>query len=133
MKRFVTPVGLAVLGVLSAGMAGTIRVWAAALPAPSAGQQPPSTSEADAIDPAAAAIWEQAVAAKGGRERLQSIRNFVVTSHEVFSRSTRPEVATHEDIERLYVLNGKMWEFADHRPGLMGASGMMIDIRRRLA
>jgi len=78
-------------------------------------------------DAFAATVWEQAIASKGGRERLQSVRNFVVRSREDFSRSTRPDVATHEDIERLYVVAGKLWEFVDHRPGIMGASGLILD------
>ncbi len=113
-------------------IAGTIRVLAAASQMPVAGHQTAASSDRDAIDPAAA-IWEQAIVANGGRDRLRSIRNFVVESHEIFSRSTRPDVATHEDIQRLYVLDGKMWEFADYRPGLMGASGLILDIRRHLA
>jgi hypothetical protein len=80
-----------------------------------------------AHDAFATTVWEQAIAAKGGRERLQSVRNFVVRSREDFSRSTRPDVATYETIERLYVVAGKLWEFVDHRPGLMGATGLILD------
>jgi hypothetical protein len=86
-----------------------------------------------AQDAFAMTVWEQAIAAKGGRERLQSVRNLVVRSREDFSRSTRPDVATHEDIERLYVVAGKLWEFVDHRPGMMGANGLILDSARQQA
>src|SRR5437660_4732658 len=73
---------------------------------------------------AASAVWEQAIAAKGGRERVHSIRNFVILSREEFSRSPRPDVATYEQLEWLLVLPDKLWGFSDHRPGLMGAGGV---------
>ena len=59
------------------------------------------------------------MAAKGGRDRLRAIRNFVVTSRQEFSRSPRPEVAVYEARERLAVLPDKLWEYTDYRPGLM--------------
>lgn len=81
----------------------------------------------------AAAVWEQAIAAKGGRDRLRAVRNFVVSSREEFRSSPRPDVATYEYLECLYDLDGRLWEFSDHRPGLMGASGRIIDVRSRFA
>jgi hypothetical protein len=49
----------------------------------------------------ARAVWEEAIRAKGGRERLRAIRNFVMASHEELTRSPRPDVAAYEDIDRL--------------------------------
>jgi hypothetical protein len=60
-------------------------------------------------------LWEEAVRAKGGRERLHSINSFVVSStsdHHVVSLPfndypLRPHVETQN--ERLYVMPGKAW------------------------
>ena len=65
-------------------------------------------------------LWEQAIAAKGGRERLYAIGNFVVSSKSRFRSSPRPDVAVGITEESLYVLPGKWWNFFDYRPGKMG-------------
>src|SRR5688572_27523992 len=83
------------------------------------------------VDKDVRSVWEQAIAAKGGRARLHAIRNFVITSETKLSNSPRPEVATREYIERLTVLPNRFWQFADYRPGLMGTQGLMLDLARR--
>src|SRR5258708_27455289 len=116
--RLVSPIAMA------------LRTVAALSAAPQGGAQP---RDERAWQAAASAVWEQVIAAKGGRERLRSIRNFVVLSREEFSRSPRPDVATYEQIEWLFVLPDKLWEFSDHRPGLMGAGGLFVDKSRGIS
>jgi hypothetical protein len=110
-------------GIIAVAIAG---LSASPVPVPAPSQ------DSRAWQAAATSVWEQAIAAKGGRERLHSIRNLVVDFREDFSRSTRPDVATSENIEGLYVFPNKLWEFYDHRPGLMGASGLMLDATREI-
>ena len=61
------------------------------------------------IDPSrerATALWDEAVRAKGGRERLHSIENFLISSTlDVRDRHGSIETET----ERLYVMPGKAW------------------------
>jgi hypothetical protein len=72
-------------------------------------------------------IWEQAIDARGGRERLRAIRNFVTSSEEKFAHSPRPDVITHQYIERLYVMPTRFWEYDDYRPGKMGEGALALD------
>jgi hypothetical protein len=61
------------------------------------------------VDPSrerATALWEEAVRAKGGRERLRSIENFLISSTiDVRDRRGSNETET----ERFYVMPGKAW------------------------
>ena len=75
-------------------------------------------------------LWEQALAAKGGRERLYAVRNFVVSSTSRFRSSPRPDVAAGLTEESLYVLPGKWWSFSDYRPGKMGYHIDVLDFDR---
>jgi hypothetical protein len=79
---------------------------------------------------AAQRLWEQAVAAKGGRERLYAVRNFMVSSNSRYGSSPRPDVAAGVAEENLYVLPGKWWSFQDYRPGKMGYSLDVLDFER---
>ena len=76
----------------------------------------------------ATAVWEEAIRAKGGRERLHAIRNFVMTSHTEFADSPRPDVLTYADIECLYIPPNRLWEYVDSRPGRMGDRGLALDV-----
>lgn len=77
-------------------------------------------------------LWEQAIAAKGGRERLYAIRNFVVSSKSRFRLSPRPDVAVGIAEASLYILPGKWWNFVDYRPGKMGYSINVLDFDRAI-
>lgn len=60
-------------------------------------------------------LWEEAIRAKGGRERLHSIESFVISSNidaylitsALDSNARRSQVET--ETERLYVMPGKAW------------------------
>lgn len=78
----------------------------------------------------AESLWEQAITAKGGRERLYAIRNFVVSSKSRFRLSPRPDVAAGIAEESLYVFPDKWWNFFDYRPGKMGYGINLLDFER---
>src|SRR5688572_12409317 len=69
----------------------------------------------------AAALWDQAIAAKGGRERLAAIRSFAIYEKTVF-RKQLPEFASARVHQILCELPDRWWEFLDYRPGKMGYS-----------
>jgi len=75
---------------------------------------------------AARAVWEQAIGAKGGRERLRAVRNFVESSDQPF-RTRRRDVATHVYSETLSAPPTRLWEYEDYRPGKMGHGGVALD------
>lgn len=77
-------------------------------------------------------LWEQAIAAKGGRQRLYDIGNFVVSSKSRFRSSPLPDVAVGITEESLYVLPGKWWNFFDYRPGKMGYRINVLDFDRSI-
>ena len=61
----------------------------------------------------AQALWEEALRAKGGRERLHSVRNFLISSNIDVEA---PKGSGITETERLYVLPGKAWiyQFTPH-------------------
>jgi hypothetical protein len=68
--------------------------------------------------PKAQQLWEQAIAAKGGRTRLHSIRNLVIssTAEYVTHKGTKNTVRTEE----LFVFPNKIWTWEDMRPDVFG-------------
>jgi len=61
---------------------------------------------ADASRKRAVALWEEAIRAKGGHERLQSINNFLISS--MIDTEAQRGNSTKE-AERLYAMPGKAW------------------------
>ncbi len=61
---------------------------------------------ADASRERAVALWEEAIRAKGGHERLQSINNFLISSM-IDTEAQRGNSTT--EAERLYAMPGKAW------------------------
>lgn len=66
----------------------------------------------DANRERAVALWEEAIRAKGGRERLQSIQNLLISS-TVDTQAQRG--SGHTETERLYAMPGKAWLYT-HTP-----------------
>lgn len=63
-------------------------------------------------------IWEQAIAAKGGRERLYAVKNLVIsTSGEYRASSPKTNVLK---TEALFVFPNKIWRWSDYRPEVFG-------------
>lgn len=58
-------------------------------------------------------LWEQAIAAKGGRARLYAVRNMVVSARRIGGN-----VPVHQ--ESLSVFPNKVWLWTDQRPSIFG-------------
>lgn len=66
----------------------------------------------------AAGLWEQAIEAKGGRERLYSIYNMVVSAHQDYT--THKGRKNRVRREALYVFPNKYWFYDDYGPDVFG-------------
>lgn len=64
-------------------------------------------------------LWELAIAAKGGRERLYGVKNLQVSVREKVRYLIRRLPFIDES---LYVFPGKSWEWNDQRPAIFGFS-----------
>ena len=71
-----------------------------------------SAPKADADRERAEELWEEAIRAKGGRERLHAVENLLISS-SVDVRGKKGSSIT--DTERLYVMPGRAWIFK-HTP-----------------
>jgi hypothetical protein len=80
----------------------------------------------------AVTLWDQAVAAKGGRDRLAGIRSFAIQERTRFKRPTLPEMAVGKVDQIVCELPDGWWEFLDYRPGQMGYSVSVINVRTGL-
>lgn len=87
------------------------------------------TSDAERVK--AERLWEQAIAAKGGRERLHAVRNFVISSYARNRWGAARDVIPQQHQERFVVLPDRWWLWADYRPGAMGLSIEVLDLERR--
>jgi hypothetical protein len=71
-----------------------------------------SREEQAKMETEARRLWEQAILAKGGRERLRGIRNIVISSRGEYimhGRKTNTVVS-----ETLFVFPGKVWSWQDY-------------------
>ncbi|MGB7217315.1 MAG: hypothetical protein WBD07_00780 [Vicinamibacterales bacterium] len=94
-----------------------------------------STSAFPAQERDAKTLWEQAIQAKGGRARLEGVRNLVVTSRTesvlVTSRTTVERTPERDWFRQwLYVFPGRRWQLIDFRPGRPSFSLMAFDLDR---
>lgn len=69
-------------------------------------------------------LWELAIAAKGGRERLYSVNNLQISIREKVWYGLRRVPFIEED---LYVFPDKYWEWNDQRTTIFGFSLMMYN------
>ena len=73
-------------------------------------------------------LWEQAVLAKGGRQKLYSIKNMVKVSREEVQYS---DSKTHHSlVESLFVFPDKTWTWRDYRPSVFGLAMQMYDYKK---
>jgi hypothetical protein len=77
-------------------------------------------------------LWEQAVAAKGGRERLDAIQSFAIQKRTAFSRWRLRDMATGKIEQIVCALPDAWWAFLDYRPGKMGYSVQTANARTGL-
>jgi hypothetical protein len=81
----------------------------------SAGQTKPVAAQNSREE--AERLWEQAIAAKGGRERLYSISNLQLSVRDKQWWEFR---RVPYEVERLYVFPGKSWEWNDQTGSIFG-------------
>jgi hypothetical protein len=72
-------------------------------------------------------LWEQAIIAKGGRDRLAAINSFAIREKTVFKAPTLPEMAVGKVSQVVCELPNLWWEFVDYRPGQMGYSVRIVN------
>jgi hypothetical protein len=63
-------------------------------------------------------LWEQAIAAKGGRNRLYAVRNVVVIQHGELRINLLKKISTLQ--ESLFVFPNRIWTWNDMRPSVFG-------------
>jgi hypothetical protein len=63
-------------------------------------------------------LWELALAAKGGRERLYNIRNTVISSRSEYMTTSQRKNQLRT--ESLFVFPNKLWSWDDNRPDVLG-------------
>lgn len=69
-------------------------------------------------------IWEQAIAAKGGREHLHAVRNIVISSRGQYRHGLKIyQVHT----EAFFVFPNKIWTWNDYRPDVFGLTVEMYN------
>ena len=69
-------------------------------------------------------VWEQSIHAKGGRERLESVRSIFISSRTKYWHGLRRyEVFT----EQLNVLPDRFWLWQDYRPDVFGVTVELYD------
>lgn len=73
----------------------------------------------------ASRIWEQAIAAKGGRERLCAVQNLVIST--VGNYTTSSGKANTVRTEALFVFPNKGWSWVDFRPDVFGLTVEMFN------
>lgn len=94
------------------------------------GSQPTMIKQSEELQ-RANVLWEKAISAKGGREKLQSVQSLVVSSNSKFLQAPKDIPGHH--IEALYVVPDKLWEWIDSRPGAFGLNIFVSDFGRGVA
>lgn len=69
-------------------------------------------------------LWEQAIAAKGGRDRLYALRNMVISTRKD-TTSLLPKTQVRR--EELLVFPNQYWFWDDYRPAVFGVSVHMYN------
>jgi hypothetical protein len=76
-------------------------------------------------------IWEQAIAAKGGRHRLHAVGNMVISTRGEYA--SRLLKKNQDRREELIVFPNKYWFWDDYRPDVFGLIVSMYDYDRNLS
>jgi hypothetical protein len=70
-------------------------------------------------------IWEQAIVAKGGRERLDAVQNLVISTIGNYTAGSGK--ANTVRTEALFVLPNKVWIWSDYRSDVFGLTVEMLN------
>lgn len=73
-------------------------------------------------------LWEQAVVARGGRERLHAVASFAIHEKTVFAKPVRG-IAERRVDQLVCELPDLCWEFLDYRPGKMEYTVRVVNAR----
>jgi hypothetical protein len=76
-------------------------------------------------------LWEQAIAAKGGRDQLYKV-NSLLMSYTETTRNVLGIVVHRGIVERIYVFPGKVWGWDDGLPPPFHLSVGMLNVERNL-
>ena len=77
----------------------------------------------------AQALWEQAVAAKGGREQLYRVNSLLISYRDTV-RNFLGVVVHRGDVETLYAFPGRMWGWDDGLPPPFSLTVTLLDVGR---
>ena len=80
--------------------------------------QTPSTPRETSQSNLAEGLWEQAIAAKGGREALHGVRTLVISARGEYASRRLKKNQIRQEV--LYVLPDKHWSWSDYRPDVFG-------------
>jgi len=78
----------------------------------------------------AKALWERAIVAKGGRERLHSIYNLVVSAETAYL--TRTGRRNQVRREYLFVFPDKYWSYEDYGSDVFGTRMQMLNYETKM-
>jgi hypothetical protein len=70
-------------------------------------------------------LWEKAITAKGGRDRLYSVRNMAISARADYAMRTGKKNQVRR--EELFVLPNKYWMYEDYSPDVFGTRMDMWD------
>ncbi|HKC65996.1 MAG TPA: hypothetical protein VKB86_20295 [Pyrinomonadaceae bacterium] len=76
-------------------------------------------------------LWEQAIAAKGGREQLYKVNSLVISYQETV-RNFLGIVVHHGAVETLYLFPDRMWSWDDGLPPPFHLTVGVLDLSRNL-
>lgn len=111
MSLRIAAIGLVVICLLTIGVS----------PVATSGIHPPEKSQSNEAE----RIWELGIAAKGGREALHGVRNFVISSKGEYTSRAFKKNKIRQEI--LYVLPDKFWSWSDYRPAVFGLRVQMYN------
>jgi len=83
------------------------------------------TEQQEAAQQKARRVWEQAIAVKGGRKRLYSVKNMVIAT--VGNYTTSSGKTNTVRTEAFFVLPNKVWMWSDYRPDVLGLTVEMLN------
>lgn len=75
-------------------------------------------------------IWEQAIAAKGGRGRLHLVRNLIISARAEYRTASFKKNTIRQ--EAFYVLPRKFWLWNDLRPDVFGLTVTMYNFESKM-
>jgi hypothetical protein len=98
---------------------------------PSTKTKKQSVAKDQSAEQEARKLWEQAISAKGGRERLYSVRNVLMSSRAQYTTHLGKHNSKRR--EELFVLPDKTWAWDDMRPDVFGLRIEMYNYEAKIS